>query len=81
MKKKHEEKEKTSGLPRGPSEGTPVRPSDPRHHRPLVHCGYECERPSIQRDRYGPLTDPQVRLLDRILRNVHRAQKSHPRDD
>lgn len=25
-------------------------------------------------DRYGPLTDPQVRLLDRILRNVHRAQ-------
>jgi signal transduction histidine kinase len=25
-------------------------------------------------DRYGPLTDHQRRLLDRILRNVHRAQ-------
>ncbi|MBP1698210.1 MAG: putative sensor protein, partial [Deltaproteobacteria bacterium] len=25
-------------------------------------------------DRYGPLTDPQKRLLDRVSRNIHRAK-------
>jgi signal transduction histidine kinase len=26
-------------------------------------------------DRYGPLTDQQIRMVDRILRNIHKAQK------
>jgi len=74
MKKKPEENEK---LPDSQKANQKERLFDLLIHDitgPLSIVATSANSLRFKGDRYGPLTDPQVRLLDRILRNSHRAQ-------
>jgi two-component system OmpR family sensor kinase len=74
MKKTIEEKEKPSDSQRANEK---ERLFDLLIHDitgPLSIVATSANSLRFKEDRFGPLTDPQIRLLDRILRNIHRAQ-------